>query len=392
MRLNQAGHYTNGVYTPGRIIAGSFTGSLDWSDLDNVPDLMSGSHVESQWTASGANIYYDNGSVSIGTSSLDPASKFLIKDGAVNLLEIREVNGNSRIALRNSNNYGLILAGIANDPYIGSFNTVNFGRFASSIFQTNPTSTTMTVDVMNGYVGIGTATPTFPLEVVRANSYFNLYTNANYSYSELNAQGISLLAIANPQSDYITSIDGVTIPTGVSIGSVKSGGVVNIGNFRETAGGGVNYFASLNGSAHSHRFFHNRVELMRIEYTGYVGIGTSFPTERMHVSGNILASSNITSEATIYADSYFTSTDTTAVLSTTGAGNIILRPNGAGSSVGQFQVESTGRVSLAGYGVGTFAVTSIPYLLGVEANGRMKELLPSSLTKLLYASSSLVSS
>lgn len=44
----------------------------------------------------------------------------------------------------------------------------------------------------------------------------------------------------------------------------------------------------------------------------------------------------------------FTSSTAAAALNTTGAGNVYLRPNGAGSSTGQLQVASTGAVTING--------------------------------------------
>lgn len=41
------------------------------------------------------------------------------------------------------------------------------------------------------------------------------------------------------------------------------------------SGGGINYLSSINGSNHSHRFFHNNVEQMRLQYSGNLLIGTT---------------------------------------------------------------------------------------------------------------------
>lgn len=52
------------------------------------------------------------------------------------------------------------------------------------------------------------------------------------------------------------------------------------------SGGGINYLSSINGSNHSHRFFHNNVEQMRLQYSGNLLIGTTTDAGyKLHVNG-----------------------------------------------------------------------------------------------------------
>ena len=69
-------------------------------------------------------------------------------------------------------------------------------------------------------------------------------------------------------------------------------------------------------------------------------------TGSLSVNGSISAIGN-----RVTTDSNFASTTATAILATTGAGSIYLRPNGAGSISGQATVDSTGMI------LGTFSAT-----------------------------------
>ena len=83
----------------GNMLAQSLTGSIDWSNLDNVPDLVSGSRVESQWTSSGVDIFYDKGSVSIGSSTYDNNYALNVSGGIKISDEIEFISGSGTIGM-----------------------------------------------------------------------------------------------------------------------------------------------------------------------------------------------------------------------------------------------------------------------------------------------------
>ena len=89
--------------------------------------------------------------------------------------------------------------------------------------------------------------------------------------------------------------------------------------------------------------------------THYVGVNVQNPTSNLHVSGSARIEGQLTSTSSIIADTYFRSSDTSAVLGTNAAGTVHLRPNGYSSSTN----ESTFSTSLATIGTNLSITGSI---------------------------------
>jgi hypothetical protein len=62
----------------------------------------------------------------------------------------------------------------------------------------------------------------------------------------------------------------------------------------------------------------------------------------------VTVTGDVTASGTVNADTYFQSTDASAVLATNGAGSVFLRPNGPGSGTGALSVASSGNVVALG--------------------------------------------
>jgi hypothetical protein len=75
-------------------------------------------------------------------------------------------------------------------------------------------------------------------------------------------------------------------------------------------------------------------------------------------STGVTVTGNGTFTGTVNADTYFQSTDASAVLATNGAGSVFLRPNGPGSGTGALSVASSGNVVALGTVTGTTFTTS----------------------------------
>lgn len=85
---------------------------------------------------------------------------------------------------------------------------------------------------------------------------------------------------------------------------------------------------------------------------------TGAATVKDIATGNVTTTGTIVASSTVTAAQSFISSTTTAILGTTGAGSVGLRPNGAASSTGQFLVQSTGDVTAAGSVTATTNVIS----------------------------------
>jgi len=145
--------------------------------------------------------------------------------------------------------------------------------------------TNITTTALRGNVGIGTTSPDYPLAILRTQNADTFIQVINAGTGSSSRSGIAIGEVFGSYSGVLSYVNAsANFGTGAELFAPNS---LNLSTNAAATGGitinpysgpiifGTNGFATAN-------------ERMRITSTGNVGIGTTAPSENLHVSGNIL--------------------------------------------------------------------------------------------------------
>jgi hypothetical protein len=244
VRIDSSGNVGIGTANPGyklHVVGDIFaTGSITCGG-----SCGGGGGGSSQWTTSGSNIYYNAGNVGIGTAS--PGSAL-------------DVRGTLRLSGSTSGHVGLAAAAVAGsttytlpagDGTNGQVLATNgSGTLSWTSGSSQWTTTGSDIYYTTGTVGIGTTSPAFPLEV-------------------------------RGQADILSVVSTGSIGAGIVLdASVGSGHKYHLYSTTSAAGQGAGYFLITDETA-------SWADRIAIDPTGNVGIGTTVPSKKLEVNGQV---------------------------------------------------------------------------------------------------------
>jgi len=279
--LSLAGYYYNaGTSSSPNWVHLSTTG-LDGSGIATRVAFWSGTNTIS----SNANLYWDNTNSRLGIGVTSPGSKLEI---CQNMSDYTTAFTGAHLNLGASNT-------VDNTGFVGitfdASTSANYGWSSGALrsagglsdfvwkhHNNNASGTELMRITSSGNVGIGTASPTQKLHVAGNIRATSLASGANGAIVKTNTNGDMAL------TNFTGSASDVLLGNGTFGSAITSGTAWQLtGNSAAAA----NFIGTTN--AIDFRIYTNNAERMTVEANGNVGIGTTAPTAKLEINGNVLA-------------------------------------------------------------------------------------------------------
>ena len=273
---NNPGHDSLYILRGGDTITGIFnvTGSMIYngSQICTSANGFCGQSMSAAggWTNNSANT---STTLNVGIGTTSPG-KTLTVSGTSDLL-----HGNVRVGDNgNGNNYGIVLTSkdTTTQSWIGNLNISGTGSLQIGYGSTIGTTPVITMNNVNGNIGIGTASPVSLVEI-RDNTNNNATAIVNYTGG---------LTIAGGQGTNNAEYSLLRFSVWGNNGALSS----RDGNYIQSITRGNNVHDLAIGSYDSSG---SSSEYMRLQQNGNIGIGTTTPSSKLTVAGDINESSGI---------------------------------------------------------------------------------------------------
>ena len=304
----------------------------------------------SAWSTSGANIYYNNGNVGIGTEN--PGYKLHVVDANNTYSAILSYSGDE------GNIAGQYL-GFGNGagsyfPKAGIFVKAEGGYWRNDLYFAVNTSadgsivstsdSKMMIDGVSGNVGIGTNSPISKLQVDGSitfgdGSYYIKHTETASHYTELFNNDTDTGWYWNDTYDYLAFLRNGTNLLQLD-GNVKLRNGIYIGGHSNTQ----HLDDSSHGSSSTPLYIGNKVivvedsspSLSGLNVSGNVGIGTTNPSHKLYITGDakVQGSLEVMRSANQLRLKYLGGTYPQVYFNVNSAGNLGIMPGGGTGSVG----------------------------------------------------------
>jgi hypothetical protein len=164
------------------------------------------------------------------------------------------------------------------------------------------------------------------------------------SVSVTTANGVSGSVATSTTTPAITITLGAITPT-----SIVASGAITAGDAIMSKGSNAGlFFENRANATQTAGWYRNGAEVI-LNYSAIGDVATISSAGNAGFNGSIIAGGSITcASGNITTPQNFISSTANIVLATTGAGGVYLRPSGAGSTTGQLVIGSTGDVSISG--------------------------------------------